>query len=125
MKILRVLILAWLILLAPLPLITGGEKRTVRCRVTGYCPGACCCGTSADGLTSIGDDAYVLDGVAADPKRLPYRTRLRIPGVGVREVDDTGGAMKRGKVLRLDLRFATHKEAREWGVQWLDVEILP
>jgi len=112
-----------LLMLLLVPWIFAAETcRTVRCRVTAYCPCAVC--TDGDGLTSIGDDAYVLDGVATDPKRLPYRTRLRLPGVGIREVDDTGSTMKRGKTLRIDLRMATHAEALEWGVQYLEVEIL-
>ncbi len=103
----------------------GQKPRIVRCRVTGYCPCATCCGKFSDGKTSIGDDAYILDGVAANPKRLPYRTRLKIPGVGIKEVDDTGGAMKRGKILRIDVRFGSHREALEFGIKYLDVEVLP
>lgn len=65
-----------------------------------------------------------MDGVASDPKRIPYRKRLKIPGAGVKEVDDTGKAMKKGGILRIDVRFGEHKEAVEWGVKYLDVEIL-
>lgn len=123
-----------LLLLVPILWLISGSvqcepvkarSRILRARVSAYCPGKCCCGIFADGKTSIGDDAYILDGVAANPRRLPYRTRLRIPGVGEREVDDTGAAMKRGKILRIDLRFALHSEAVEWGIKYLDIEILP
>jgi len=103
--------------------------RVVKMKVTAYDPGSCCCGEYADGKTSIGDNAYVCDGVAADPKLLPYRTRLEIPGVGIREVDDTGGAMRKAgrqnpPVYHIDLRFPTHEEALEWGVKRLDVKVL-
>ena len=54
------------------------------------------------------------------------RTRLRIPGVGIREVDDTGGRMrqsaKRG-IYHIDVRFRTHKKAKRFGVKWLKVLI--
>lgn len=118
----RLILLAWAGMLLSIPAVKAVETRTVRCRVSAYCPCEIC--TDGDGITSTGDDAYVIDGVAADPKRLPYRTRLAIPGVGEREVDDTGAAMKRGETLRIDLRFALHSEAVEWGVRYLDVEIL-
>ena len=104
--------------------------RTVRMKVTAYCLCAKCCGKYAEAFprkTATGDDATVCDGVAADPKLLPYRTRLRIPGVGVREVDDTGGGMRQSAkkgVTHIDVRMATHDEARRFGVKVLNVEIL-
>lgn len=96
-------------------------------KATAYCPGACCCGKYADGRTSIGDDASVEDGVAADPRMIPYRTRLRIPGLGIREVDDTGGAMRaasRDGRYHIDIRFVDHDEALRWGVRYLTVEVM-
>lgn len=104
------------------------EAKIVEMVVTSYCPCEICCeGWSKYKRTSVGDDATVCDGVAADPKLLPYRTKLRIPGVGVREVDDTGGEMRkdgRRGIYHIDLRMKTHAEARRWGVQRLKVEIL-
>lgn len=35
-------------------------------------------------------------------------------------VRDRGGAIKGN---RLDLYFKTHRQAREWGVKWIDVRI--
>jgi 3D (Asp-Asp-Asp) domain-containing protein len=97
-------------------------------KVTAYCCCKICCEKfSGGGKTSIGDNANIFDGVAADPKLLPYRTKLEIPGIGIREVDDTGGAMrqdaKRG-IYHIDVRMASHQEARKFGVQWLDVKVL-
>ena len=100
-------------------------------KVTAYCPGSCCCGEYADGKTATNDDAYICDGVAADFKLLPKRTLLEIPGVGVKEVDDKGGAMrkdaKRG-IYHIDLRFPSHEQALEWsgawGYKWLKVKVL-
>jgi 3D (Asp-Asp-Asp) domain-containing protein len=97
-------------------------------KVTAYCTCKICC-EAFSGLnkTSIGDDPRICDGVAAAPKLLPYRTKLNIPGIGIREVDDTGGAMrqsaKRG-IYHIDVRMKTHREARQWGTRNLMVEIV-
>lgn len=103
------------------------KTRTVRMMVTGYCPYTKCCGSRAHGVTSTGDNAWVLDGVAADPRLIPYRTKLRIPGVGIQEVDDTGGRMREdaegGIYHNIDVRFHTHKEAKRFGRKWLYVQI--
>jgi len=113
-----------------------------RTKVTAYCPCKKCCGPHAIGKTSIGRDAWKTFGVAADPKLLPYRTKLEIPGIGIREVDDTGGAMRQDAkkgVYHIDIRFRlpdgvkktpenmekVHQEAKRFGVKWLDVKVLP
>lgn len=100
--------------------------KTVRAEVTAYDPRACCCPGTSDGRTSLGDNAWTLDGVAADSRAVPYRTRVWIPGAGWREVDDTGSAMRRswrhGRT-HIDLRLATHAEARRWGAQRLEVHL--
>jgi len=98
-----------------------------RMKVTGYCPCKKCCGKFADGKTSIGRDAWKTYGIAADPKLLPYGTRLDIPGIGIRIVDDTGGAMRQSAkkgIYHVDVRFHDHNKAKEFGVQWLNVKIL-
>ncbi len=104
------------------------EHVAVRMLVTAYCTCDICCGSwSKFARTATGKDGRRYDGVAADPKLLPYHTRLDIPGVGLREVDDTGGAMrqdaKRG-ITHIDVRMASHSEARRFGVKWLDVKVL-
>jgi len=96
-------------------------------KVTAYCPCPKCCGKYADGKTSIGHNARTTLGVAADPKLIPYKTLLVIPGIGTREVDDTGGAMRKSAkegIYHIDVRFHNHEEAKKFGVQWLNVEIL-
>lgn len=104
--------------------------RTIRMKVTAYCLCRICCGKWADlseRKTSIGDDAKKYDGVAADPKLLPYRTRLEIPGLGVKEVDDTGGGMRQSAkkgIYHIDVRMPSHEAALRWGVRWLEVIVL-
>ena len=87
--------------------------------VTAYCPCSDCCGKSADGVTSRGRNAWATRGVAVDPKRIPYGSRVTIDGVGTFIADDTGGAMRRNPRLHIDLRFHSHQEALEWGVKYL------
>ena len=90
-------------------------------RVTAYCPCKRCCAPHADGITSVGNDAYQ-KGVAVDPSVIPYGSVLDIPGYGVVEADDAGGAIKQN---RLDVRFKTHQEALNWGVKYLTVKVYP
>lgn len=109
------------------PETTQNTKRIVEMKVTAYCPCEICCGEYADGMTSTGRNAWTTLGVAADSKLLKYGTKLFIPGVGERIVDDTGGAMRqsaRQKKYHIDLRCSTHAEAKKFGVQYLKVEIL-
>lgn len=94
--------------------------KTIDAKVTAYEPSEVSCGDYADGLTSLGDNAYVFDGVAADPKAIPYRTKVFISGKGFKEVDDTGIAMRRswkkGK-YHIDLRLSNVTDALNFGVQ--------
>jgi 3D (Asp-Asp-Asp) domain-containing protein len=48
----------------------------------------------------------------AAPRHIPFGTWLWVEGVGLRRVDDRGGKIK-GR--RIDICFATRKEALEWG----------
>ena len=87
-------------------------------RVTAYCPGECCCGKWADGITASGRRATGL--IVAAPPNIPFGTVLDIPGYGWASVEDRGGAIKG---MRLDVLFPTHQEALNWGVQYLDVTV--
>jgi 3D (Asp-Asp-Asp) domain-containing protein len=105
---------------------------------TGYCPCEICTekpvGHPKHGRTALGDNAYVADGVAAAFEilpDLPRRARVIIPGYGVREVDDTGGDMRKNArkgIYHIDVRFSTHSQARAafggQGRRWVLVQIL-
>jgi len=54
----------------------------------------------------------------AAPKGFEFGTMLDIPGYGTVPVLDRGGAIKGN---RLDVFFATHQEALNWGVKILTV----
>ncbi len=101
--------------------------KTVRAKVTSYEPGKTSCGKYADGRTSIGESAWVLDGVAADPRAIPYGTYCVVPGVGGKKVDDTGSAMRgawaKNRSYHIDVRVSTVREARRWGVKYLDIKL--
>jgi 3D (Asp-Asp-Asp) domain-containing protein len=85
--------------------------------VYAYCHCKKCTG-SGNGITASG--ARVREGrtVAADIKILPMGSQIYIDGVGLRTVEDTGGAIKGNK---LDVYHLTHQEALDFGVKKLKV----
>ena len=108
--------------------------------VTAYCPCATCCGWRLNrhgnpvynygpnrgsrkkiGYTSTGTRADI-GTIAADPRSIPYGTRLEIPGYGYGIVEDTGGALRGNHV---DIFFHSHREAMRWGVKNIEVKLWP
>lgn len=89
----------------------------IRMTVYAYDAGACCCAPFADGLTASGVPA--VGRICAAPPEYPFGTRLWIEGLGEYVVQDRGGDITGN---RLDILFATHAEAKEWGVQYLMVK---
>lgn len=104
-------------------LVSG--KRVVWMEVTAYCPCKKCCGPRAHGVTASGYRVTYNNGkfVAADLDRLPFGTRVSIPGYHNGQavpVIDTGYAI-RGN--RIDVYFPSHETAMRWGVKYLPVTI--
>lgn len=64
------------------------------------------------GRTSTGAKAKVGHTIAVDPNVIPYGWWVYIEGVGYRRAEDTGGAMKGGKI---DVFVGTESEARNFG----------
>jgi 3D (Asp-Asp-Asp) domain-containing protein len=105
-------------------------KRVLWMRVTAYSPDERSCPGTADGFTATMHCVTTNNGllVAADPAVLPMGSMLSVPGYGtlasgeeaIVPVLDVGGAIK-GE--RLDLLFATHEAALQWGVRELPVVI--
>ena len=106
--------------------------------VTGYCNCGKCCGwrrswfgfgppvydygpqkgkPKAVGVTYSGTRAHH-GTIAADLSVYPIGTKLVVPGYGEGVVEDVGGAIK-GR--HIDIWFPSHREARRWGAQRLDV----
>jgi 3D (Asp-Asp-Asp) domain-containing protein len=108
---------------APVAVPTGPRTRTME--VTAYCPCKKCCGKNAHGVTASGLRVSHNAGlfVAADTD-LKFHTKLIIPGYGGDKpvpVLDRGGAIKGN---RIDVFFASHKAALEWGRRKVDVTVL-
>jgi hypothetical protein len=62
------------------------------------------------------------DGTAAaDTRHYPFGTRLWVPGYGYAVVEDRGSAIRGAR--RIDLYFDSHRRARQWGRQELDITV--
>lgn len=86
--------------------------------VSAYCPGECCCGDYADGITASGWKINIGDKFCAADPMIPFLKVLDIEGYGAVPVLDRGGKIKGNK---LDVFFWTHEEALEWGVQEIEI----
>lgn len=97
--------------------------QTVRMRVTAYCPCEKCCGEYADGQTASGHDIRPGDAFVAADRKYPFGTEMVIAGYNNNrpvKVLDRGGAIKGN---RLDVFFASHQQALEWGIRYRDVKV--
>ena len=100
-------------------------SRVIYMTVTGYSPDARSCGKFADNKTATMYSVWTngMNLVAADPKLLPYWSMISIPGYASNDIVpvlDCGGAIKG---TRIDLLYATHELARQWGVRSLPVTV--
>lgn len=84
--------------------------------VTAYCPCKTCCG-KANQPTASGK-APVQGVTVAGPRRIPLGTWVEIEGVGKRRVDDR---LARRYDNRFDVFFASHAQAKRFGVRQLRV----
>jgi 3D (Asp-Asp-Asp) domain-containing protein len=105
----------------PVKVIKQKEYIELYAKITAYTPGKESCGKHANGRTSINKNAWKMDGIAVDPKAIPYGTKVWIDGIGFKEADDTGGAMrqawKKKRIVHIDVRMPTVWSAKQWGVQ--------
>jgi 3D (Asp-Asp-Asp) domain-containing protein len=85
--------------------------------VTAYCACKKCCGKTAAGVTASGKKAKEGITVAA-PRSMPFGTKLRIQGIGVRVVDDR---LAKRYDNRIDLFMTDHNRAKLFGKQILNV----
>ncbi|NLN17069.1 MAG: DUF348 domain-containing protein [Firmicutes bacterium] len=95
-------------------------REAIEMEATAYYPGPESTGKWADGFTATGVPAgYGV--VAVDPSVIPLGTMLYIPGYGIAEAADVGGAIK-GR--RIDLCFDTYREAIHFGRRRVTVYVL-
>lgn len=92
------------------------------CKVTAYCmenyPHICNDGNST--RTSTGATPTVGRTVAVDPSVIPYGAEVIING-HTYIAEDCGGAIKGNRV---DILFATHQEALDFGIQYVEVSYI-
>lgn len=92
-------------------------------KVTAYCSCKKCCGKYAEnrpnGIVYGASGQQLIEGysIAVDPKVIPYSETVIINGVE-HVAHDCGGAIKGN---RIDLYMASHEEALDWGVQYIEV----
>lgn len=101
------------------------RDRVIYMEVTGYSPDHRSCGIFADGITASGKSVWTngMQLVAADTRHFPFGTLMSIPGYAndsVVPVLDRGGAIKG---MKLDLLYATHERALQWGRQRVPVVV--
>lgn len=87
-------------------------------KVTAYCSCAICCGKT-NGITASGTKATANHTVAA-PSTFAFGTKLVINGITY-TVEDRGGAIQGN---RIDIYMNSHSEALQWGVRYVNVEVL-
>lgn len=109
----------------PLNLDTD-ENKAIYVRVTAYAPFDNQSGICADSDPT--NTSIMLkpgpEYVAVDPKKIPYGTKLLIPGYGEVTAGDTGAALRNYDGYAIDVYFDTYEEAMAWGVKYLEVEII-
>ncbi len=85
---------------------------------------AVCCGKYSDGITASGKKVKV--GMVAN-NWLDFGTKVFIKGLGEFTVEDRGSrkyfGTKEEKRKAIDVYFDSHKEAKEFGVKFLKVEV--
>lgn len=96
-------------------------------KLTAYCPCMKCC-SKTDGITATGTLAEEGRTIAVDPAIIPYGSTVTIyfaDGTShTYTAEDCGGAIKEN---RIDVFFADHQAAREFGVQtaYVYMEVSP
>jgi len=94
-------------------------------KVTAYCACKICCLKYANGITASGKKVKV--GIVAN-NWLKFATKVNIEGLGGFIVEDRGSiayfGTKEERRKAIDIYFDKHEEAKEFGVQYLKVEVI-
>ena len=110
------------------PIVKEDDKsyNIIKARVTAYSPLDNKSGISADNnpnITSCGTNPS-RGTIAVDPSRIPYGTKIYIPGYGNGVAEDTGGALREYEGIAIDICVDTYEEAMKWGVKHIDVYLI-
>ena len=89
-------------------------------RITAYCNCSTCCGQWAGGNTASGTVPTAGKTIAVDPSVIPWGTEVVING-HTYVAEDSGSGVNGNSI---DIYFDSHEDALQWGVQYLEVEIL-
>ena len=103
----------------------GKVARTVRMRVTAYCPCAICCGRRT-GITASGKPVSTNGAkiaAASDVRLLSAGATVSVKGYSGGRPVPVIDRMAAGDGPRLDVFFWSHERAQEWGVRWMDVTV--
>ena len=91
-------------------------------KITHYCPGPCCCGKWADGITSTGTKATQGRTIAVDPAVIPYGSEVLVVYEDGTEAvyiaEDCGGAIQGN---RIDVYMDSHQAALVEGIKAAEV----
>lgn len=104
--------------------------KTLTVKVSAYCPCPICCGiwskdhpcrqgTDYEQTTALGAVPTAGHTISVDPEVIPLGSKVRIDGHEY-TAEDTGGAIKGN---RIDMFFATHQEALDWGLQTKEIKV--
>lgn len=99
--------------------ITVKKKNSEKFKITAYCPCHECSGEYGR-QTATGHMARSGHTIAVDPDVVPYGTHVKINGVEY-VAEDCGGAVKGNTI---DIFFDTHAETEQFGVQYMEVEVI-
>lgn len=120
------LLLALILIIMQVTHADTDDRDVVRARVTAYAPLDNKSGICADSKPTVTSRGYRPNRhyAAVDPSRIPYGTRMYVPGYGEVVAADTGGALRSYGGYAVDLYFDSYEEAVAWGNRSIRIIIL-
>lgn len=104
------------------------ELKTIPAVITNYAP---LDPNAVEGMDYSGNPSITATGTtvrrgvaAADPRRLPYGTKLYIPSFGEVVIEDTGSAMRNNDRIQIDVFVESRSKAFQYGIQHEEVKII-